>query len=248
MIEFSPLLLMQIICVNFLSAFLQASSGFGYAVLGMALMPFFLPLKICSAISAFTAMVIAVQMTALLRKSINFRVIAVPVTCCLLSINLGMYILLHTPEKTMRLILASLIILLAVFFVFTQKRQIIVQNTVRNGILFGLVAGIATGMFNIIGPFLSVYYFNTSKDNLSFKGNLELSFLLTTSYTTALHVFYGNLNASVLPFAFCSAAVAVAAGFIGLRLYKKINNKILKRIIYVFLPLVALILIKDILF
>ena len=247
MIEFSALLLAQIVGINFTAAFLQASSGLGYAVLSMALMPLFLPLKTCSAISAAGALVIAAQMSVILRKNINFRIIAVPVACCLLSINLGMYILLHAPEKTMRLVLASLIILLAVFFIVTQKREIIIQNTVRNGILFGLVAGVATGMFNIIGPFLSVYYFSTSKDNLGYKANLEFSFLLTTAYTSILHIVYGNLNAQVLPFALGSAAAAVAAGFIGLHLYKKINSKILKRVIYVFLPLVALILIKDML-
>ena len=41
--------------INFSSALLQASTGFGYAMVAMALMPLFLPMSTCSAISAATS-------------------------------------------------------------------------------------------------------------------------------------------------------------------------------------------------
>jgi len=234
-----------IVGINFLAAFLQASTGFGYGILAMSLMPLLLPLRMCSAISAVTVVAIAIQMVIMLREHINFKVVALPIACCIISTNLGMYILMHTPEKTMRLILALLIIMLTVFFAITQKHSVTLKNSLRNGIVFGLLAGMSTGMFNIVGPFLMVYYFNTSKNNLSFKANLEFSFLVAGTYSSALHIWYGNINAAVLPYAMGSATAAVVAGFIGIRLFKKTNSVILKRMILVALPIMALLLTRD---
>ena len=242
---FSPLLLLLITGINFTAAFLQACSGFGYAILAMSLMPLALPLRMCSAISAVTVVAIAIQMVTLLRMHISFRIVAIPVACCILSTNIGMYVLMHTPENTMRLILALLIIMLTLFFAITQKLRVKINSSLKNGILFGFLTGLSTGMFNIVGPFFMVYYFNTCKDNLGFKASLEFSFLIAGLYSTALHIWYGNINAVVLPYAFGSAVAAVAAGFIGIRLFKKINNVMLRRIILVALPIMALLLTRD---
>jgi uncharacterized membrane protein YfcA len=142
------------------------------------------------------------------------------------------------------IVLGLLIIGITIFFAFTQKKKIPIKNTIRNGIAFGTMAGISTGMFNIVGPFLMVYYISISQDNLNFKASLEASFLIAGLYSAILHFLYGNISAVVVPYILISVAASLIAGFIGLWFFKKIKNReAIKKIIYIALPLMALVLL-----
>lgn len=236
--------LVLIVFINFISAFLQASVGFGYAILAMSLMPLILPMRLASAISAVTIVAIGLQMVIILRKNFNWRNVVVPIICCILTTNLGVYILMHFPEKILRSILAAFLLLFTLYFIFLQKNKVEIKKSLKNDILFGLFTGISAGMFNISGPFFMVYFFSTSKDNLSYKANLELIFLVIGLYTTILHIIYGNIAIEEMPFILSSAVSAVAAGFIGLKLFRLINKEMIRKVIYFALPIMAFLLFK----
>ncbi|WP_312692776.1 sulfite exporter TauE/SafE family protein [Caproiciproducens sp.] len=244
MFEFQTTSLLLIVAINFLAAFLQASVGFGYGIIAMALMPLVLPMRICSAVSAITVVVIGLQMVSILHKNLNWRDIFVPVLCCMLTTPLGMYILMHNSERVLRIILAVFIMLLAVYFIISQKHKVVIGKSLKNGILFGLLTGISTGMFNIAGPFFMIYYFNICDDSLSFKANIEFSFIFAGLFSTALHFMYGNITAEAVPYIASASVAAVAAGFLGLSVFRRLNREMLCRIIYIALPVMALFLLK----
>lgn len=236
--------LFAIIAVNFLASFLQASVGFGYAIFAMSLMPLILPMRFCASITAVTEVVMGIQMVVMLRKDLNPKMILVPSLSCVLTIPLGMYILMHSPEKTLRVILAAFIVLLDLYFIFTQERKIKIKKCTRNGILFGLISGLSTGMFTITGPFLMVYYFSLCENSLSFKANIEFSFLISAIFSTILHIAYGNLSVAMLPYVGPAAAIAIVAGFLGLMLYRRLKKEMICRIMYAALPVMAFFLIR----
>ncbi len=237
--------LLTIIIINFVAAFLQASVGFGYAILAMSLMPLVLPMRICSAVSAIVVVAIGIQMVIMLRKYLDWRIILVPVISCLITTNIGMYILMHYPEKMLRTILATFILVLTVYFFVSQKYKIAIKKSLLNDILFGMITGISTGMFNIVGPFFMIYYFSICDDNLSFKASMESSFLAAGLYSTVLHILYDNITLELAPLLLSSAIGAIAAGFIGLRLFQRLNRKIVLMVIYTALPLMAILLLKS---
>lgn len=237
-------LVIIIAVINFAAAFLQASTGFGYAILAMALMPLVLPMRFCSAVSAVTVVVIGVQMVSLLHKNLRIGVIVQPVVCCILTTNVGMYILMHCPERLLRLVLAGFIVSLDLFFILSGKFRFKIRKTVFNGCLCGALTGISTGMFNIVGPFLMIYYFNICEDNMQYKVSMEASFLIAGLYSTFLHIMYGNITMEVFPYLATSAVAAVAAGFLGLRLFRRLNRLSICRIIYIALPIMAFLLIR----
>ncbi len=232
-------------CINFLAAFLQASIGFGYAMLAMSLMPLILPMRICSAVSAGVVVTIGIQMVVMLRKHLDFRVCVVPVLFCILFTNVGMYFLMHWPERVLRFFLAALLLLLTAMSYLFEKKGIVLKMTWLNSILAGAVTGISTGMFNIVGPFFMIYYFNICKNNLCFKASMEFSFLAAGLYSLLLHAIYGNINAQAAPYLIASSVAAFAAGFAGIRLFKRLNRKLMCRLIYLVLPVMAFCLQKK---
>lgn len=232
--------------INFIAAFLQASTGFGYALTAMSLMPLFMPMAVCSAVSAATVVCIAVHMVMMLRHHLRASTIALPVAFCLASINVGLLLLDRLDEMTLRVVLACLLLVVTALL-FTIRRGVIDLRGSRGAaVVVGLITGISTGMFNIVGPFLLVYYMSVCDDTMHLKASLEASFLAAGIWSAANHIFvYGNLNAETWPLAAASCAAAAAANVLGLRLYKRVDRAMIARIAYGVLPVMAAALIWN---
>ena len=202
-----------------------------------------MPVKTGAAITAVSCVAIGTQMTILLRKQIDFRLLAVPLSFALLTIALGMRLLLMFPDRTLRVALAVLILSVTVFFFITQKYKIELKKSAFNGAVAGLLTGLSTGTYNIVGPFLSVYYFHTAPSTLAYKASLEFSYLVASLVSTGFHIYHGNFNQRVLPLILASCLGALAAGSLGLKVFKKIDRAGIAKIVYFILPLLALILL-----
>ena len=227
--------------INFLSAFLQASTGFGYAILAMFLMPFFLPYRQCSIISASLIIIIAVQMCFSLRTYIRLRKIWWPMLCCLSTLWIGIWLIKVLDASTMRKIMGVFLMLLALYFYAIKRFGICIRETWLNGAIIGVMTGLATGMFNIIGPFLTLYYYDNMDSTLEIKANLEFSFLIGGVTSLILNLAVIPLDSFLIQNIVLSGAAAIVAGVLGLKLYHKVNKDIMKYIIIGVLPLMGLV-------
>lgn len=227
--------------INFLSAFIQAASGFGYGIFAMFLMPLFLPFRQCSVISAAVIVVIAVQMTVSLRRHITVRKIIIPMAVCLPFAAAGIWIIEVAPEELLQKVMGVFLLFLSAFFYYTEKRKSRKKRGVAAGLLVGMLTGLTTGMFNIVGPFLTLYYYGNCKDNLEFKGNLECSFLIAGLFSLGMNLYTVQLTPFVIGTAAVSGAAAVLAGLLGLKVFRKLRREELRKIILVVLPLMGLV-------
>lgn len=229
--------------INFVSAFIQASTGLGYAIFAMFLMPMVIPFQQCSVISAAIIVVIGIQMTISLRSHIKIKKILLPMAFCIPTVWLGIYIIRLANEHKMRMFMGIIFILLSFYFYITNKYKIRMKNGLITSMTIGLLTGLLTGMFNIVGPFLTLYYYDNCVDNLEFKANLEVSFIVAGLYSLCLNLLYVKLDVFMIKAIAASALGAIFAGLIGLHLFKKINKEKLKFVIISVLPIMGFILI-----
>jgi uncharacterized protein len=237
------LMIATLALINFFSAFIQASSGLGYAIFAMFLMPFLIPFQQCSIISAAIIVVIGIQMTISLRTYIKIKKILLPMTFCILTTWVGIYIIRVTNESLMRTIMGVFLVTLSFYFYITNKYKIKIKEGFITGMTIGSLTGLLTGMFNVVGPFLTLYYYENSDDNLEFKANIEFSFLIAGVYSLCLNLIYVKPDVFLIKAICVSAVGAVMAGLIGLHVFKKIDKQKLKYIIIGVLPIMGIILI-----
>jgi len=232
--------------VNFLSAFIQAGTGFGYALVAMPLMALFLPMASCSAISAVTIVAIGMQMSLKLRANLKLSTIALPVLCCFATIYVGLFLLNTFDERVLRSILASLLVVVTAVSFLAKRMGGSISGKWYIAVVAGLLTGLSAGMFNVVGPFLMLYYINVCDDTLHMKASLEFSFLLAGLYSTAMHLFvYKNITTAVTPHIGASVAAALIAGLLGLKLYRKINREIISILVYILLLIMAVVLVLN---
>ena len=94
-----------------------------------------------------------------------------------------------------------------------------------------------------MGPFLTLYYYENSKDNLEFKANIEFSFLLAGIYSLCLNLMYIKPDLFLIKTIVLSSIGAILAGIIGLRVFRKIDKQKLKYVIIGILPIMGAVLV-----
>jgi uncharacterized protein len=229
--------------INLVSAFIQAATGLGYAIFAMFFMPMIIPFQQSSIISAAIIVVIGIQMTFSLHSHIKIKKIILPMTFCIMATWLGIYIIRISDEDQMRRIMGIFLLILTLYFYITNKYKIKMKAGFFQGMVIGLLTGLSTGMFNIVGPFLMLYYYDNSEDNLEFKANIEFSFLIAGFYSLCLNLIYVKLDDFLIKAIGLSAAGAILAGIIGLHVFKKLDKEKLKYVIICILPIMGFILI-----
>lgn len=234
-------MILIVAAISFLSAFVQAASGFGYAIVAMYFMPMFLPFGQCSVISAAVIVIIALQMTISLHKHIKFKKIAVPMIFCLATTGVGVWIIRVVDESIARKTMGVFLMLLAVYFYLTKKYKVSLKLNFVNGMIIGILTGLTTGMFNIVGPFLMLYYYDNCEDNLEFKGNIEFSYLVASIFSLCLNIYFTGMSVFLAANIVAAGVAAVLAGILGLKVFYKIDKERLKYVITCALPIMGLV-------
>lgn len=219
-----------IVCLA--GSIIQGITGFGFAMVVMSFLPFFLPMRTAAVISLLMTVYTGVMVSMMLRKSMNLRVAVFPVVASLLSIPLGVYLLLSFPEKLLRILLGVLIMALSIFFFINSKRNIKIKPHPMNGIVAGLVSGMTTGMFNIGGPPLVLYYLHATADKLVYRACLEFSFAVGAIFAFTNHIVHGNVDMQMFSYSLVGAAAVTIGNLMGLTLFKKLNPGVITKSVY----------------
>ena len=96
-------------------------------------------------------------------------------------------------------------------------------------------------MFNIVGPFLALYYFDNCKNHLEFKANLECSFLLAGLVSLGMNIYRIHITLELTTYVITSCLASVIGGIIGLKIFKKLNKEKIKYVILCILPFMGII-------
>lgn len=219
--------------VAFLAAFTQSLSGFGLALVAMALLPHMTGLQVATPLVALFAVVIEVVLLVRYRRSLEIRAIWRVVVAALAGIPLGVAWLTSADE---RLALGMLGVVIAVYALYALSGLRLPRlERPAWGFLAGLLGGMLGGAYNTSGPPVIVYGDCRAWPPDTFKGNLQGYFIVSSLVVLGNHVAFGNLTGPVwrlfwwcLPF--------IAAGLLaGFALDRRLKPETFRRLVLLLL-------------
>ena len=220
--------------ISVAGSFVQASTGFGYAVTVMALWPLFLPYKTALVVELLAALALCVVIAVRYRRSINWRQLIAPCAASFVTNWLGLQIMAGSPDTVLRRLLGAALMALAVYFIFFSQR-FRVRPTLAAGLTAGAVAGLSAGMFSIGGPPIVVYYLAAFSDKKEYTATTQMYFILTSLWLVAQHLWMGNVDGLALQCtgaALAGLAVGTAAG---LAVFRALPLERIKKLVYGFM-------------
>lgn len=114
----------------------QSSSGFGYAIICMAIWPMFMPFYTASILEAIAAFFMVIYIAVKLWKFIDWKLLLPPVIMATVTSLLGVNTLMALDEAVLSKIMGTVLLVLAVYFIFFSSKV-----HLKAGLFSGLAAG-----------------------------------------------------------------------------------------------------------
>jgi len=227
--------------VVFLAAFTQSLSGFGLALVSMALLPSIIGLNMATPLVALVAVAIESVLLLRYRESLDVRAIWRVVLAAVIGTPLGVVFLSRVDETLALSILGFVISGYALYALFGFKLPRLEGSFWAY--FAGLVGGLLGGAYNTSGPPVILYADCRHWQPDVFKSNLQGYFIISSLTVMVSHLLNGNITLQVwktfwwvLPF--------IGAGLLaGLGLDRWLNPVIFRRVVLVLLVLMGIRLI-----
>ena len=224
--------------VVFLAAFTQSLSGFGLALVSMALLPSLIGIRVATPLVALVAIAIEIVLLIRYRETLEFRSVWRIVLAALIGTPLGVLFLSRIDERISLTVLGMVITGYALYALIGLNLPRLEHSLWAY--LAGALGGLLGGAYNTSGPPVIVYADCRRWSPLVFKSNLQGYFIVSSLAVVVSHWLSGNFNGEVLHL-FLWALPFIALGLLtGLSLDRWLNPILFRRVVLVLLVLMGL--------
>lgn len=204
---------LMIFLILFLAVFTHSLTGFGSALVAMALLPGLIGLRMAVPLVALLALTLEVLLLFRYRQGFEIRDVWKLATASLVGIPLGVMVLRHVDENLVLVVLGIVIVGYALYGLFELKLPRLENSAWAYGL--GFLSGLLGGAYNISGPPVIIYGHARGWQLDRFKGNLQGYFVISSTFVAINHLISGNLTTDVwrlYPLALGAIALGVITG------------------------------------
>ena len=235
-----------VVGIIFLAVFIQSLSGFGSALVAMALLPVVIGIRVATPLVALVMITIEVFLLFRYRQALNIEAVWRIVAASFAGIPLGILFLSRLEES---LVMSFLGVVIATYALYALLETI--TNRVQLPELthsawaygFGFLAGLLGGAYNTSGPPVIIYGNCRRWGTAEFKSNLQGFFVLSSLVIALGHAWNRNLTPEVWQHYFWSIPAMAVGILAGTSLDRIIHPDTFRRIVLVLLAILGLRLI-----
>lgn len=224
------------------ASFVQRTTGFGFGIFIMTLLPFLMPsYGEATTLSGLLALTTSAMISIRMRKHITWkRLFPILITFIIISAA-AICMLARIHDNTLRKILGIILMITALYFAFFNRR-IKLKTTLPYQIGAGTISGIMGGLFGMQGPPAVLYFISSEPDKNSYMAMVQTYFLIGNAMMTIVRSSNGFLTATVGKcYVFCIAAVIIGS-LLGSWAFKHIPGRIFPYVVYSYIGISGLII------
>ena len=226
--------LLFVFILTIIASFIQRVIGFGFGIFVMMFFPFFLPsygdaVMLSGLLAGSTALMIAVRNW----KYIRWKLMGGVVIFNIIASYLATEYMRSLGNNTMKQWLGVMLILIALYFIFSEGKIGRVFKSKLAQVTIGSVSGVMGGMFAMPGPPLVLYCISTIEDKREYVTTLQAFSVVINLCYTFFRFKAGFYSEDTWLWLLVGLGGAVIGSFIGSRFFELISNHTLKYIVYV---------------
>jgi len=227
------------------AAFVQSVSGFGMALVAVALLPLVMGLKEAIALIAVFNLFVSTLTLFWNRSSFSWKAARPLVLGMMIGIPLGFYFLHSTDSTILIRILGCVLILIALSdFIMSRKSQYSLPTW--SAWPFAIFGGVIGGAFNVGGPPIVAYTYSQNWSKTQVVAVLQSVFLIAGFFRNSLMIARDLTTSGKsdwswnLVINFCAAVpLAIIAIYIGKKCLDRIPQKILRTTVFTFIFIIG---------
>jgi uncharacterized membrane protein YfcA len=233
--------LLPIVLVALAAGLTQGMTGFGSALVSMAILPSLIGLRVAAPLVALFAGTIEISLLLRYRRSFSLAAIRRLALALVAAIPIGILGLRTVPERAALTLLGCVLCGYAIYALRTPRLPAL-RHTAW-AYVAGFLAGLLGGAYNTSGPPLVVYGHSQRWSPEAFKANLQGLFMVNDLAVILGHMLSSSYTASI-GWMYLAALPALLAGvLLGLRLDRRLNPDAFRRVVLVALIVMGVRLI-----
>jgi uncharacterized protein len=227
--------------VIFLAVFTQSLSGFGIALVSMAMLPGLLGIQVATPLVALVAITLETTLLIRYHASINLRAVRPLIMATVVGIPIGVLALRRVDEEIALTVLGVVIAGYALYALSNLKIPELRRSSWAY--LAGFLSGLLSGAYNTGGPPVIIYGNARRWQPAEFKSNLQGLFVVNDILVITSHALSGNFTPEIWRIYLWSIPVIAVAILAGLSLDKYLNPTIFLKVVLVLLVILGIRLI-----
>lgn len=228
--------------IAFFAGIVQTVSGFGAAILMMAVIPFFFEILTAPALVSAVCAALAISVAFRFRKHIDIQNSIIPILAFLITSLSIIPVSKKWDLHVLTIVFGGFLILLAVYlFFFSEKIK--VRPDAKTALILGAVSGITSGLFGIGGPLMALYFSASTESKESYIANTQLLFATTNILNTIMRAINGIYTLDLIPLTVVGIAGILCGKKIGLKKLASVDIVQLRKIINIFVAIAGVIIV-----
>ena len=170
------------------------------------------------------------------RKTVNWKQLGRLIPMALVGIVCGSLVLRIVPDKSLKLLIASVILVLCIFglvkdYVFRDKEKIPTHWSFAA--LFGLMAGFTTQVANAAGPVMAIYLIAMRFEKKEYMGTAAWYFLILNWTKVPIFMTEGRITMESIRADLAMIPLLLVGAAAGIWLLKKMPQKVFEKAVLI---------------
>ncbi len=236
-----PELIAVAVTCLFLGAVTKVVLGFGDVLVAIPLLTLAVGLQTAAPVSMLMAFSVSCFMLIKHWHNVEFNAVWRLLLAAVIGIPLGVWGLKQLPEVWLTTFLGILLIIIGLYYL--RRPTLPARNETYWTYLFGFLAGLLGGAYNIAGPPLLIHGTLRRWSPEQFRSNLQGFFIVLDAVIIISHISAGLWTPTVLQlYAFALPAIALSF-WVGNRINTHIPVPLFERILYIALVVMGVLLL-----
>jgi hypothetical protein len=223
--------ILYIILPGILAGCVQGMSGFGMGIVIMLVLPLFFTVGQSAAISQTASLFLCIFIAWKYRKYTQWKVCYLPWLFYFPILFVAMPIAAKFDTVYLKPALGVFLVALSIYcIIFSEKIHL--KANWKSALACAGTSALIDAFFGLGGPPMVLYFLAVTNSNEAYLGTIQTMFTLTCLVNIILRIINGQMTTQMIP-TLCVIVPSLLVGvLIGGHFVKKIDQKIMKRIIY----------------
>ena len=225
------------------ASFVQRTTGFGFGIFIMTMLPFFLPsYGEATALSGLLAMTTSLPIVWRLRRFICWQRLWMILFTFIVVSAVAIFWLTSIEDQLLHIILGCTLVLTSIYFVvFSQRIKLPATRSVQIGA--GGLSGLMGGFFGMQGPPAVLYFISSEPSKEHYMAMAQTYFLIGNAMMTLVRLYNGFVTPAVLD-GYLYGIGGVALGtMLGAYVFSRIPTRLFRYIVYAYIGISGLVML-----
>jgi len=222
-----------LLIIVFFASFLQASTGYGFSIIGTPFLLMIYPAHEAIQINIILSICLSLFMIQKIKSEYDRELVVKLMIGSVAGMIGGIFVYLYFDVQWLKLAVGILILLLTIFLVCNFR----MRRTNKRDIVVGGLSGLLTTSIGVPGPPLLLYFSGASIDQFTLRSTTLIFYLFVYSGSLVMQIVFGSTSTFIWLHSLIAIPSLIVGVFLGQMFIQWVSQQTFRLVTYVILTL-----------